>query len=320
MITTRASRLLISLFMSLAACVAGAQQYPTRPVQVMVPFPAGTGTDLAARVFAERLSQSMGQQFVVVNRPGAGGSIGAGMVAAAAPDGYTLLVNSSAQTLYPSLQPDLKFDPAKDLVAVASLVDTDLILVASPSKGWKTLADMLAYAKANPGKLTYASAGVGTSTQMAFAKLVSAAGIQALHVPFKGTNEGVAEVVSGRVDAIFGVGSSALQLVKANQLVALAIANAKRSRVLPDVPTTVEAGVPDSTYPSWTGMLAPKGTPRAIIEKLNEEVVVLQKNPDVVQRLVSGGLAPLSQSSAQFQAQMESEFISNAKLVKSMAK
>ncbi|CAN5491708.1 tripartite tricarboxylate transporter substrate binding protein [soil metagenome] len=308
----------------LAACVAltshsaFAQAYPTKSVQLVTAFSAGSGVDFAARTVAERLSASLGQPFVVVNKPGAAGTVAASMVVNSPADGYTLLVTSAAMTLYPAMYPDLKFDTTKDLVSVASVVDTELVLVASPGKGWRTLGDMLAYARSKPGELTYGSAGVGTTTHMSFERLASAARFTGLHIPFKGTPEAVSEVLGGRVDAVYAVMSSALSLIKANQLVPLAIANRKRSAQLPNVPTTLEAGVPDSDYSSWTAVLAPAATPPAIVERLHTEINAILNAPDTAKKLLDGGLVPLPLTTDQFATQMRADFASNSKLAKSI--
>jgi len=293
-----------------------AQSFPNRPIQIVCAFPPGSGTDFVARMVAERVSAALGQPVVVSNRPGAGGSIAAAFVASAAPDGHTLLANSSAHTLYPALYPDIKLDVTRETIGVAGLSEIDQVLVAAPSKGWRTLQDFLAYARSAPQPVTFSSGGHGAASHVGFERLASAAQIRRLHIPFKGTPEAVTEVVSGRVDVTYGNMSSALALLNANQLVALSISGKRRSAVLPDVPTSLEAGVPDSDYTAWNGLFAPGATPRAIVDRLNQEVVKALAIPDVNDRLRKASQVPASMSVDQFNAQLRAEYASNAALVK----
>ncbi len=320
MITSFVYRAFIALLLSFGSTLAWSQAYPSKPIQLITAFPPATGTDFAARIMAEKLTTTLGQQVTVVNRPGAGGSLAAGLVAAAPADGYTLLFNSSAQTLYPTMYPTLKFDAARDFVGVASVAEVELVLVTSSAKGWSSLADMVASGKAKPGSVTFGSAGVGTSTHLSFERLASAARINALHVPFKGGSEALTEVIGGRVDLLFtSIIGSVTGPIKAKQLVALAITNRKRSSALPDVPTTLEAGFPDSDFTPWVGMLAASATPRAIVERLNQASVTILSDPDTVERMMKAGLVPMPQSTAQFNTQINAEFINNAKLMKDAA-
>lgn len=311
-------RTLIAVALSIASQFVIAQAYPTKYVQLVTAFPPGSGVDFAARIMAERLTKALGQPFVVVNKPGGGGTVASAAVASALPDGYTLLVNSAAHSLYPALYPELKFDAARDLTGVASIAEVELVLVSSPAKGWRSVNDLLAYAKARPGSLTYGSAGYGTTSQMSFERLANAAQITRLHVPFKGTPEAVNEVLGGRVDAVYAVLSSTLALIKSQQLVALSVAGRKRSASLPNVPTSLEAGIADSNYASWIGLLAPSATPQAIVDRLNKEVVAALNTADVSEKLLNVGEVPLPQSTAQFNSQISAEFLSNAKLVKTI--
>ena len=257
---------------ALAAPPAEAQTYPDKPIHLIVPFTPGSATDVIARALAQALSTKLGQTVIVENKPGAGGTIGAAQVAKAAPDGYTLLVNSSAHTVNPSIYPNLTYDTAKDLIGVSLLAQLPNIMVAAPSRGWKTVDDLVKEAKDQPGKINYASAGIGSGTHMNAEKFKLAAGIDGPHVPYHGTPEALADTMGGRIDYFFSPVIAALCLVRDGRVVALAIGRPKRSSVLPDVPTTEEAGFKGSAYNFWVGLLAPAGTPPAVIAKLNAEV------------------------------------------------
>jgi tripartite-type tricarboxylate transporter receptor subunit TctC len=300
----------------LATSAAHAQTYPTKPVHVIVPFTPGSATDVVARTVAQALSTRMGQVFVVENRPGAGGTIGANLVAKAAPDGYTLLVNSSGHTVNPSIYPSLPFDTAKDLAGISLLAEQPNILVVAPSKGWKTAGDVVKAAKAEPGKLTYASAGAGSATHMNAEKFRVSAGIDTMHIPYKGTPEALTDTMNGRVDYFFAPVIAALPMVRDNRVTALAVGSAKRASVLPDVPTTEEAGYPGSAYNFWVGMLAPAGTPPAIVEQLNKEVTAALALPEVKDRLAALGADAAPMPSADFDKMIAQELKDNAALVK----
>jgi tripartite-type tricarboxylate transporter receptor subunit TctC len=301
---------------ALAASAAHAQAYPTKPVHVIVPFTPGSATDVVARTVAQALSTRMGQVFVVENRPGAGGTIGANLVAKAAPDGYTLLVNSSGHTVNPSIYPSLPFDTAKDFTGVSLLAEQPNILVVAPSKGWKTAGDLVKAAKAEPGKLTYASAGAGSATHMNAEKFRVSAGIDAVHIPYKGTPEALTDTMNGRVDYFFAPVIAALPMVRDNRVTALAVGSAKRASVLPDVPTTEEAGYPGSAYNFWVGMLAPAGTPPTIVEQLNKEVTAALASPEVKDRLAALGADAAPMPAADFDKMIAQELKDNAALVK----
>jgi tripartite-type tricarboxylate transporter receptor subunit TctC len=301
---------------ALATSAAHAQTYPTKPVHVIVPFTPGSATDVVARTVAQALSTRMGQVFVVENRPGAGGTIGANLVAKAAPDGYTLLVNSSGHTVNPSIYPSLPFDTAKDLAGISLLAEQPNILVVAPSKGWKTAGDLVKAAKAEPGKLTYASAGAGSATHMNAEKFRVSAGIDTMHIPYKGTPEALTDTMNGRVDYFFAPVIAALPMVRDNRVTALAVGSAKRASVLPDVPTTEEAGYPGSAYNFWVGMLAPAGTPPAIVEQLNKEVTAALASPEVKDRLAALGADAAPMPSADFDKMIAQELKDNAALVK----
>jgi tripartite-type tricarboxylate transporter receptor subunit TctC len=264
-------RLLIAAAgLALAATTAQAQTWPQKPVHIIVAFTPGSATDIMARAVSNELSERLGQPVIVENRPGAGGTIAAGQVAKATPDGYTLLVNSSGHTVNPWIYEKLPYDTAKDLMGVTIIARQPNVLVVSPDRGWKTVNDLVAEAKANPGKMAFASAGVGSATHINGEKFKVSAAIDVLHVPYKGTPEALNDVMGKRVDYFFSPVVSALSIVRDKKLMALAVGSPTRSSVLPDVPTTEEMGYKNSSYNYWAGVLAPAGTPPAVIERLSK--------------------------------------------------
>jgi tripartite-type tricarboxylate transporter receptor subunit TctC len=295
---------------------AAAQDYPSRPIRFIVPFTAGSATDIVARAVADRLGGALGQPIVVENKGGAGGRVGAEIVARAPPDGYTLLIHSSAHTANPALYKDLPFDTAHDFAGITTLVNLPNVLITAPDTGFKTVRDLVAYAMANPGKLNFASAGVGSATHMNMEKFCARAGIKVTHIPFKGTPEVLTDLMNGRVDAYFAPLSAGLPYIRDNRVVVLAVGTAQRSALLPEVPTTTEAGVPDSDYNFWLGMLAPAKVPGAIIARLHAETVKVLQSPDMVERFKALGAVPMPISPEQFDAYIRAELVSIADIVK----
>ena len=251
-----------------------------KTITFIVPFTAGSGTDVIARTVAEKLGPLLGAQIVIDNKTGAGGTVGAALVAKAPADGYTMLVHSSGHVVNPALYPKLSYDTLKDFDGISPLASLPNVIVVSPSKGYKDVADLVAKAKAQPGVLNYASAGTGSATHINAEKFRVAAGINATHIPFKGTPEAITETISGRIDWFFAPIVSALPLIKDGKLQVLAVGTPKRSDDLPNTPTTVEAGVPGSEYTFWVGMLAPSKTPKPVLDKLNAEVVKILNSPE----------------------------------------
>ncbi|MGQ0583295.1 MAG: Bug family tripartite tricarboxylate transporter substrate binding protein [Reyranella sp.] len=299
-----------------AATSAGAQTYPAKQINIIVPFTAGSATDVTARALAAVMSKNLGQTVIVENKPGAGGTIGANQVAKAAPDGYTLLANSSAHTVNAAIYPTMPYDTVKDLPGVSLLAVQPNIMVASPSKGWKTAADYVKAAKAAPGKLTYATAGTGSGTHMNAEKFKLAAGIDTVHVPYKGTPEALGDTMNGRTDIYFCPIIAALPLIRDGRVVALANGSPKRSSVLPDLATTEEQGFKDSGYNFWVGLFAPAGTPPAVIAKLNAEVKKALDSPEVKERLAALGTDSSPTTPAELDAIVAREVKENAALAK----
>jgi tripartite-type tricarboxylate transporter receptor subunit TctC len=295
---------------------AWADTWPEKPVHIIVAFTPGSATDVMARAISNELSARLGQPVIVENRPGAGGTIAAGQVAKAAPDGYTLLVNSSGHTVNPWIYGNLPYDTAKDLRGVSLIARQPNVLVVSPERGWKTLDDLVKQVHAQPGKMAFASAGVGSATHINGEKFKVAAKLDILHVPYKGTPEALNDVMGGRVDYFFSPVVSALSIVRDKRLIALAVGSPARSSVLPDVPTTEEAGYPNSAYNYWAGVLAPNGTPPAVIERLNKDIVAVLALPEVKERLAKVGADPTPTTPQEFDALVVRELAEYRELVK----
>jgi len=305
---------------AIAACLlhgeALAQAWPSKRVQVIVPFTAGSATDIMARTVAQRLSEQLGQPFVVENRPGAGGTIGVGAVARAEPDGHTILVHSSSYTITPTTYPNTPYDTVRDLVGITPLALLPQVLVISPDKGIKTVQDLVRAAKAKPGAMNYASAGVGTATQLNAERFRLGAGIEVVHVPFKGTPEALTEVIAGRVDYYFCPVNAVLPLIEGKQLLALGMGSSKRSAALPDVATTLEAGIPNSDYNFWVGMVVQSKTPRAIVDRLHQETARALDNKEVRASMAKLGAEAMLLRLDEFDSYIRNEIKTNAALVK----
>lgn len=290
--------------------------YPNKPIRVIVPFAAGSTTDIIARAIADKMGQSMGQQLVIENKGGASGTIGQAQVATAAPDGYTIMVHSSSHTVSPHTFAKLPFDTVNDFTPITPISSTPNVLVISPSKNIKTLQELLAYGRANPGKLNFASAGQGSATHLNAEKFKLAAKLEATNIPFKGSAEAVTEVMAGRVDYYFSPIAPVIGNIRNGQLVPLAVGSPKRAAALPQVPTTAEAGVPGSEFNFWIGMFAPAKTPAAIVNRLQDEVVKALATPEVQERFKTLGADAWTMEPAAFDAYIREEIKSNAALVK----
>jgi tripartite-type tricarboxylate transporter receptor subunit TctC len=314
--TALATAALACLLAAPAAVLAQAA-YPSKPIRVIVPFAAGSTTDIIARAIADRMGASMGQQLVVDNRAGASGTIGQQAVATAPADGYTVMIHSSSHTVSPSTFAKLPFDTVQDFAGVTPIAAVPNALVVSPAKNIKSLKDLLDAAKASGSTgLNYASAGQGSATHLNAEKFRVAADIKATNIPFKGSAEAVNEVMGGRVDYYFSPIAPVIGQIKSGQLVALAVGSPRRSGALPDVPTTAEAGVRGSEFNFWIGMMVPAKTPRDVVERLNAEVAKALAQPEVKERFLQLGVDPWTMKPAEFDAYIKTEIVSNAKLVK----
>ncbi len=301
---------------ALTAVPAFAQGYPNKPVRVIVAFTAGGTTDIMARTVGQRLSEKLKQPFIIENKPGAGGNIGTEFVVRAPADGYTLIVNSvGPMTVNPSLYKGLPYNPITDLVPVAQISDVPNVLVVHPSTGVKSVEEFVQYAKANPGKLNYASTGIGTSSHLSSYMLASRAGFEATHIPYKGA-EALKDLLTGRVQFMFATIPSVIAHIKAGNLTAIAVSSVKRSRSMPDVPTVAERGFPGFESGSWFGYFAPRGTPAEAIAVLNKAVNEIIAEKAIESRMIDEGADPASGTPERFGAFVKSEFEKWAKVVR----
>jgi len=313
-------RSLCLIGLSIVALQAGdpafGQSWPSRAIRVIIPFGAGSATDIVPRIVFDQLSQQLGQPIVVENRTGAGGTLGAAAVAKADPDGYTLLAHSNALTVSPAIYANLPYDTVNDFAAVAIFGTLPAVLIISPEKGFKTIKEMVAAAKAKPGSFNYGSVGVGSGTHLSAEKLKLSAGFDAVHVPFRGGPEALTEVIAGRVDFYFCPINTALPFIREGKLVALVTNGTSRAPELPDVPTTAEAGFQRAEFPIWIGLLAPAKTPRAVVDKLNVETAKAISVPVTAERLAKAGIAPLTIDPQDFDARIKSEIAANIAVAK----
>ena len=311
--------LITLLMLSSLLCTGGlvhAQAYPSKPIRWIVTYPPGGPTDLIARAVGAKLSAAWGQQVVIDNRAGAGGAIGTELAAKSVADGYTLLFGTSGGlTINPALISTLPYDPVRDFAPVSLLVINPQILVVHPSVPVSTVKELVAYAKARPGKLNYASVGQGSPNQLGMELLKTLTGIDLVHVPYKGTGPAVTDLLGGQVQLMFNSMPSVLPLVKTGKLKGLAVGSAHRSPAAPDIPTVAEAGVPGFENVTWYGMFAPAKTPAEIIARLNSEVVKILADPEMAQRFASQGSEPRSSTPAELAAFMRVEAVRWGKVI-----
>jgi tripartite-type tricarboxylate transporter receptor subunit TctC len=293
-----------------------AQAYPVKPVRVVIPWPAGGSNDVVGRIVLQKVGDSLGQQFVIDNRAGAAGSIGADVVAKAPPDGYTLMVHSTTHVGNASMYRKLPYDTLKDFTGVALLAAQPGVLTVHPSLPVKSVKEFIALAKSRPGEINYSSSGNGSAPHMSMALLVSMAGINIVHIPYKGGPPQVTALMSGETQASLATISTVLAHINAGRLRALGVSSAKRSGVLPGVPTIAEAGVPGYEMNPWIAVFAPAGTPRAIIERLNAECNKALRLPDVSQSLAGQALDPWIATPEEFEARLKADYDKYAKLIK----
>ena len=311
------TRIVLLSTLLLGSLGAQAQTYPARPVKLVVPFSAGGPADLYARFLAQRLQESMGQGFVVDNKPGAGSVIGTDYAAKAAPDGYTLLVMSNTQTVNESLIPNKPYALMRDFVGVAPINYSDLVLVANPGAGINSIADLIKRAKADPDKLNYASSGPGTPYHMAGELFKSMAKVSITHVPYKGSAGARTDVLGGQVEMMFDAVTTMADQAKAGKVKALATTGKQRSEVMPDVPTVSEAGVPGYEATIWLGVMAPKNTPKAIVDKLNEAISQIVGQVEIKQTWGKQGAVPMVMNPAQFDKYLNEDIAKWAHVIKS---
>jgi len=296
-------------------CCAAAETYPSKPVRLILPFPPGGGTDTLARIVGQKLGEDLGQTIVMDNRPGAGANIGADIAAHSAPDGYTLLVGNVAHTINVTLYRKLSYNLVRDFAPVTLLAATPNVLVVHPSVPVKSVQELIALAKSNPGKINYASAGSGSSSHLAGELFKNLTGVDLVHVPYKGGGPAVTSLIAGETQVGFSTAPSVLQHVKAGRLRALAVTSAKRSAAAPELPTIAESGVPGYDANTWYGILAPRGTPAAVIARLHDELVKIMQAPDIRSRIAVHGYAPETSTPQEFAAYIKSEIAKWRKVV-----
>jgi len=298
----------VSLALALVAGAAMAQRYPAKPIRLIVPFPPGGGTDIAARTIANKLSESVKWTFVVENKPGAGGNLGVEQAVKSPADGYTLLIGQTSNlAINPTLYVKLPYDSLKDLSPVALIVSAPVVFVVAANSRYASLGDLLAAAKRDPGGITFASPGNGTVSHLAGELLQRAAGVKLTHVPYKGASQALTDTLGGQVQSFMSSVPSALSQIRAGRLRAIAVTSAKRSPELPDAPTIAESGYGGFEANTWYGLLAPAGTPAPVIARLNAEVNRALRTPEVRERLASEGGEPLGGSPEQFASFLKAE-------------
>jgi len=309
-------RILLAFFLALAAAAAQAQSYPTRAVRLVVPFPASGATDILARVIAEKLAESLGEPVPVENRPGAGGSLGSALVAKAAPDGYTLLMaTTSTHSIGPALQ-KLPYDPEKDFAPVCLIANAAGVLVVSPALGISSPQELIALAKAKPGELNFSSSGTGTIVHLSGELFVSMAGVKMQHVPYKGTALAAADIKSGQIAMMIDNIVSAIPFMKSGMQKGLAVTSAKRSEVLPELPTLAESGVPGYESVAYFAIFAPAGTPPEIVKRLNADLVKIVHTPQVKAKLLELGADPVGSTPEALAATVRAERAKWARVIK----
>ncbi|RLK39201.1 tripartite tricarboxylate transporter substrate binding protein [Cupriavidus plantarum] len=300
----------------LCAAAHASAAYPDRPIRLVVPYPAGGAADTVARIVAAPLGTKLGQTIVVDNRPGASGVIGAGAVAKAAPDGYTLLLDATAHSVNPSLQPKLPYDTAKDFAPISLVVLVPNLMVVPPNSPFNSPKDIVARAKATPGKLTYASAGSGTAQHLAAELFRQQSGLNMLHVPYKGGAPALSDLMGGQVDMMFSNMAASYPLVSGKKLKVLATTGTKRSAALPDIPTIAESGLPGYQVYEWNGLFAPAGTSAEIVGTINKAIVEVMSQPAVKERLAAIGAEASANKPEEFRAFLEAEQAKWAKVIK----
>jgi len=309
-------RLAVGFFLALMTSMLWAQSWPTKPVRMIIAFPPGGPTDLVSRVLAQKLSEQLGQQVIVDNKPGAGGNIAAELAARAAPDGYTIFYNTSAIVIGPALYGKVNYDTLKDFAPVLLTASVPMVLVVNPQLPARSVKEFLDLAKTRSGALNYSSSGTGTITHLASAMMSTQTGIQTQHIPYKGSAPGLVDLASGQTQFMIDTINTVLPYVRDNRLRGLAVTSAKRSPLLPDLPTLAEAGISGFEAAAWQGIVVPTGTPNEIVQKLNAEVNKALMHPDIRSRLAAQGADILGGTPAEYAAYLRSEMPRWAKAVK----
>jgi tripartite-type tricarboxylate transporter receptor subunit TctC len=310
------ARLAAAALALIGSAALHAQDYPVKPIRIIVPFGAGSATDALARIIGPRMTEMWGQQVIVENRPGAGSVVGTAVAAKAPADGHTLLVVSASHAINATLYSKLPFDPVKDFAGITPLALIPNILIVHPSLPAKSVKELVALAKAKPGAFNYTSAGIGSNSHLNGELFRSTAGIKIVHVPFKGFAEAITEIISGRLEMTFAPAILASPHIKAGKVRPLAVSSSKRSSAFPQLPTVVEAGVPDCAFDGWFGLLTVAGTPKPVIDKLNGAVVKILRMPDVAGQLQNQGADPMPMTPEEYDKYIRSEVVKLGRIVK----
>ena len=316
MIHSRFMRVALAAFIGTCTAVVQAQEYPVKPIRIIVPFGAGSATDALARTIGPKMTELWGQPVIVENRPGAGSVVGTAIAAKAPPDGYTLLVVSASHAINATLYSKLPFDPVKDFSGITPLALIPNILIVHPSLPAKNVKELIALAKAKPGTFNYTSAGIGSNSHLNGELFRSTAGINIVHVPFKGFAEAITEIIAGRLEMTFAPAILAAPHIKAGKVRALAVGSSRRSSAFPQLPTMVEAGVRDCVFDGWFGLLTVAGTPKPVIDKLNTTVIKILSVPDVAAQLQNQGADPMPMKPDEYDRYIRSEVVKLGKIVK----
>jgi len=314
--TLVATGLAFALVTALSFMATAQDRFPNKPIQMIVPFSAGSQTDILARMVGKKMSEHWGQQVVVINHPGGGGVVAGGIVARAVPNGHTLLFHGSAFAVSATLYSKLPYDPLKDFAAVSQVASIPFVMVVAPSLGVKSVNDLIALAKRKPGELNFGSAGIGGATHLSGEQFRFAADIDVVHVPYKGTPEALIDTIAGRIQYVISPIQPALPFIKDGRLLALAVTTARRSPVLPDVPTITETALGGYEFESWVGLSAPAKTPKAVLNQLSNEVARILNLPDIKERMQSEGVAPKSSTPEDFARFTRAEIEKLGKVVK----
>ncbi len=302
--------------LSLAVSSAGAQAWPDKPIRAFIPFGAGSATDIIPRTVFDAMSRELGQQITVENKGGAGGTIGIGEVVRAKPDGYTILANSSAQTIAPWIVPNFPYDVVKDLSGVLMLGQNANVLLVVPPKGWKTVKDLVAAAKAKPGTINYGSAGVGTATHISALRFSLAAGIQTTHVPYKGGAEALTDLLGDRIDFLFTPISTALPLIRDHRVVPLMVSTATRASDLPDVPAPGDVGLPNAVTAVWYAVFMPSKTPRDVVDKFHDIGMKVLATPEMKAKMKKLAVDPMPMTTVEMDKFIASDLSRNGELIR----
>lgn len=304
------------VFLNVPCAAQSQQNFPTKPIRLIAPWSSGTVVDIVARLVGQKMSENWGRPVVVDNRPGAGGTVGAAIVAVATPDGHTVMMQAAAHAVHPTLYPKLSYDTLRDFAGVSQVASGTVVLVIAPAQGIRSVKELIVLAKAKPGQINFASGGIGSGTHLNGEQFKFAAGINVVHIPYKAVSDTLVDVATSRVHYYFAPLASALPFIRDKRLVPLAVSTASRSPVLPDVPTVAEAALPGFEFDLWYGLFAPAKTPRSIVDQLSKEVARILNLPDIKEQMVNQGVVPKASTPEQFDKFVRAEVEKLGKVIK----